>query len=237
MESTFKHNCRCQFPRYGSDESSITPIHSRQRKLSDHSPSLKCRRDLPEAVQPGFKIFNDLQRQDIRLGQVVQIGEALVLQPEDIQTGLVTRDDLLIAVFAPAAFRVVGFVPAFAPLVAVLRIVVGDELLQVVEAQRLLLQCVMNIGAVIKKPDLLRPGLLAGGVVVEEQHIRFHAVSIENAGGQAQYGVQIRGFQQLLAHRLARTALEQDVVRHDDCRASRGFHHAADMLHEVELFV
>ena len=67
---------------------------------------LQRRRNCPEAVQPRLEVLDDLFGQFIRFGQVIQIGEALVFQPENIQAGFVARNDLIIAELAPAAFGV-----------------------------------------------------------------------------------------------------------------------------------
>ena len=69
--------------------------------------------DSAEAVQAGFQILDDLGRQIVRLRQIVQIGQALVLEPENIQAGLVAGQNLLDVEFSPAPFRVFDFVPIF----------------------------------------------------------------------------------------------------------------------------
>ncbi|MNH21177.1 hypothetical protein D3C79_809740 [compost metagenome] len=86
-------------------------------------------------------------------------------------------------VLAPATFRVVSLVPGFLTIVAVLRVIAGDEILQILETQRLLLQRMMDVGAVVVDPDLSRPRFLAGRFVVEEQYIGLHALRVENASG------------------------------------------------------
>ena len=174
----------------------------RKQKAQNHYRSnyfySKPCRNIAKTVQPRLQVVDDLQCQFIRLGQIVQIGKALVFQPENIQAGFVTRDDLLVIEFSPAAFRIL-LAPGFLPLMAVERVVTADELLQILEAQRLFFQRVMDIGAVIEVPHFLSPRLFAGSTIVEEQHIRFHAVGVKNAGGQSQNGMQLGGFQQLLA--------------------------------------
>jgi hypothetical protein len=47
--------------------------------------------------------------------------------------------------------------------------------------------------------------------------------------------VKLCGLEQILPHRLACTALEQHVIRHNQGRATRGLKHGADILDEVEL--
>jgi hypothetical protein len=42
----------------------------------------------------------------IRFRKVVEIGEALVLEPEDVEVRLVARDEFVIRELAPAAFRI-----------------------------------------------------------------------------------------------------------------------------------
>ena len=119
----------------------------------------------------------------------------------------------------------------------VLRVVAVDEVRQILEAHRFFLQRMVNIGAVVVVPDLLRPGVRAGFVVVEEDHVGLDALRVEHAGRQAQDGVQVGVVQQLLADRLTGTAFKQHVVGNDDGSAASGLEHGANMLHEIELFV
>jgi len=58
----------------------------------------------PELLQRGFQIVHDLLRNHIRRRQVVAVCQCIVLEPENIQTGLVARDQLGAVVDAPAAF-------------------------------------------------------------------------------------------------------------------------------------
>ena len=108
----------------------------------------------------------------------------------------------------------------------VLRVVARDEIRQILEPHRLLLQRVVDVGAVIVVPDLFGPRVRAGFAVVEEDHIRLDAMGIEDAGGQAQDGVQVGVLQQLAPDRLPGPALEQHVVRHDHGGAPGGLEHA-----------
>ena len=85
---------------------------SRLRESGEH---------LAEAIESSFEVFDNFLSEIIRFWQVVEVGEALVLEPEDIEAGLVARDKLVIAEFAPAAFRVLVSIPSRFALVAVLR--------------------------------------------------------------------------------------------------------------------
>jgi hypothetical protein len=76
------------------------------------SSSIDGFHDLFEALGAGFKIFNNLFGQHIRIRQVVQISQALIPDPEDIQAGFVPGGDLVIAESAPPAVGVV-FRPGF----------------------------------------------------------------------------------------------------------------------------
>ena len=58
-----------------------------------------------EAGEAGFEGLDDLFDEIIGFGQVIQICQALVFEPSDVETGLVARADFLIAVAAPAAFQ------------------------------------------------------------------------------------------------------------------------------------
>ena len=170
-------------------------------------------------------------------GQVIQIGQVFVLEPEDVEADLVARPEFLITVAAPTAFRCVLLVPRCLTLVPVLRVVTAGEIRQVLEAHRFLLQRVVNVGAVVVVPDLLRPGARAGLAVIEEDHISLNPLRVEHAGRQAQDDVQVGVVQQLLADRLTGTAFEQHIVRHDNGSAAGGLEHRANVLHEIELLV
>jgi len=50
-----------------------------------------------------FQVFYDLPDQFVRLRQVAKIGQALVLKPEDVRAGFVSRDNLVVAELTPAA--------------------------------------------------------------------------------------------------------------------------------------
>jgi hypothetical protein len=50
--------------------------------------------DCPEAVKPCLQIVNDFRCKIVRLGKVVQVGEAFVFQPEHIKARLVAGDQL-----------------------------------------------------------------------------------------------------------------------------------------------
>ena len=41
-----------------------------------------------EAIQYGLQFFDDIRSQHIGVRKAVQVGEGLVLDPEDVQTGL-----------------------------------------------------------------------------------------------------------------------------------------------------
>jgi uncharacterized sporulation protein YeaH/YhbH (DUF444 family) len=73
-------------------------------------------------------VLDDLLLQNIRRRQIVQLVQAVVLQPEDVQTGLVARHQCPRSVNNGSARG--------DALVAVFRVVAGDEVVQVVQLQR-----------------------------------------------------------------------------------------------------
>ena len=91
-------------------------------KIRDMSFSLHIPVDrihnLPETVQARLKILNDLIGQNIRIWQVVQISQALIFQPEDIEVGFVPCQYFFIAEFSPAAFGI-RFAPCFLAFMAI----------------------------------------------------------------------------------------------------------------------
>ena len=63
--------------------------------------------ELGEALQCALEIFDDIRGEDVGGGEVIQIGEGLVLDPEQIEAGLVPGENVLLHVeAAPAAVRV-----------------------------------------------------------------------------------------------------------------------------------
>ena len=58
-----------------------------------------------------FKVFDDLFSKHIRIGEVVQICQAFVSDPEDVQTLFVTGDDIFIGKFVPPAVGIIFQLP------------------------------------------------------------------------------------------------------------------------------
>ena len=93
------------------------------------------------------------------------------------------------------------------------------------------------IGAEIIDPQLVGPRLGAAFLLVEEDHVGFHAGRIPDAGWQAQQGVNAAFLKQVAPHLLARAALEQHVVRHHHRGAAVDLQQRVNVLHEVQLLV
>ena len=116
-----------------------------------------------KAGQAGFQVFYDLLRQLVGFRQIVEVGETLILQPEDIEAGFITGCQFLVGVPTPAAFRVLPGIPRCFSLVPILRVVAVDELGQMLKTERLLLQRVVDVGAVLLAPSN-EPARLATGI-------------------------------------------------------------------------
>ena len=153
-----------------------------------------------EAEQASFDVVDDLVGQVGGLWQIVEIGEAVVLEPEEIETGFVAGNELFVGKFAPTAFRILLGVPRFLALVTIDRVVAIDEIAQIFQTQRLALERVVDIRPVVVIPNFLGRRFLASGTVVEEEHICLHPLGIEDARGQAKDGVQLGGFEELLSN-------------------------------------
>lgn len=120
----------------------------------------------PKALQCALEVFDDIIGQHVRRGQAVQIGKGFVLDPEDIETGLVPRKDVGNVEFAPAAIRII-FAPRFGAFIPILRMIAGDEVQQIGILHRMLFQRKVNVGAKIVDPDGLRLRFGAGRTLVE----------------------------------------------------------------------
>ena len=113
----------------------------------------------------------------------------------------------------------------------------GDEVVQVGARERIGLEAEFYVGTQVVNPQFFRPGSFAGRLAVEEEHVGFDALGIEDAGGQAQKGMDIALMQQFPAHGFAGPAFEEDIIRHDDRRAAVDLQQSLDVLDEVQLFV
>ena len=85
--------------------------------------ALQVGRDLGELVEGGLQVFGNLGGYDIGVGKTGRVFQTIVLEPEDVQAELVALEELVI-VEGPEA---VGG-PA---LVAVVRVIAGDKIVQI----------------------------------------------------------------------------------------------------------
>ena len=108
---------------------------------TDGTSAPQPQRHVPERGQGGLQVLDDFLLQHIGRWQRVKVVQAVVLKPEDIQTGLVARHQVGVAE-EPEAF-------GSDALKAVLRVVAGDEILQVINGCGLLIadlsQCNKNV--------------------------------------------------------------------------------------------
>ena len=76
-------------------------------------------------------------------------------------------------------------------LVAVAGAVAVDKLVEVGAGHALRLEREVLVGAQVVDPDGLGPGVLCAGLAVEEEHVRLHALGVEDPGGEAQERVDL----------------------------------------------
>ena len=96
---------------------------------------------LCELFQSGFQILRDLRGYDLRRLQVIRPFEAFVLEPEDVEVGLVAVHQFFVRE-APEPLRL-------APLASVLRVVAGDKVFKIAGRQGVLLQGEVDVRAQI----------------------------------------------------------------------------------------
>src|ERR1017187_503111 len=82
--------------------------------------------DQCELVERGLQVFDDLGSDDIGGRQIGGVFQAFVLEPKDVQAGLVTFDQVVIA----ERVELLGFLP----LVAIFGVVAGDKVVKVLAA-------------------------------------------------------------------------------------------------------
>ena len=100
--------------------------------------STQIPRDQPKLLQRRLQVLNDFLGDDIRRREVVGISQAFVLQPEDVQAGLVT----------------------------VVRLVAGDELVEILTPERGGLEREVLVGAQVV--ELLDVVAIAHPVVAQD---------------------------------------------------------------------
>ena len=74
----------------------------------------------------------------------------------------------------------------------------------------------MLVGAEVVDPQLLGPRFFLSRFVLQEQHVGFDALGVEDARGQAEQSVDVALLEQVRADGLSGSALEEDVVGDDD---------------------
>ena len=162
-------------------------------------------------------------------GKIGAFFQGFVFQPEDVEVHFVALDQF----FVGEDFEAL----AFFALVAVLRVVAGDEVIEVAALEGVFLEREMQVGAQVVDPELLRPRLFLRGFAVEEEDVGLHALRVEDAGGQAQQGVDVRLLEQFAPDGFARAAFEEHVVRQHHRRAAVLLEDGEDVLEEIELLV
>lgn len=95
----------------------------------------------------------------------------------------------------------------------------------------------MLVGAQVVNPELFGPRFFASRLAVEEDDIGLHSLGVEEAGGEAEDGMDIGLLEQVAADGFAGAALEEHIVRQHDGRAAVLLEDGEDVLDEVELLV
>src|SRR5690606_14653845 len=98
-----------------------------------------------------------------------------------------------------------------------------------------------HVGAQVVDPYVLGAVFVLvfvfGAALGKKQHIGFYALGVEDAGGQAQDGVQVALVHQVAAYVGADAGFEQYVVWQDHGGAATGFEVAVNVLQKGQLFV
>lgn len=160
-----------------------------------------------------------------------------VLIRGDIETQLVAAHNLVDSEATPTSIGVVVLVVGLIALIDMAGPVAFKEVGKVRLGHWVLLQRVVNVRTIVVNPHLSGLHALAAGTVLEEYNVSLYARLVEDTSRQAQDSVQVRGLQQLTAHRLTGTALEQYVVRYDNGSGAASFQDGMNVLNKVQLLV
>ena len=193
-----------------------------------------------------FEVVDDFLGDDVGIGEIGGVFEGIVFEPEDVEAGFVAGNEFVVVVCAPASiWFLVGpggcavVSVASSPLVrpVEMAIVAGHELIQIFALQWIGLEREVLVGAEVVDPELLGPGGLARRLLVEEEHVGFHALRIEEAGRQTQERVHIALVQELPPDSFPRPNYKEDVVWYHNRSATILFQQGFDVLDEIELLV
>jgi len=119
----------------------------------------------------------------------------------------------------------------------VLRVVAGNEILQVLILHGVCFQGEVHIGSQIIYPDSLSPWSLACRLSVEEEHVCLHALGIEYACRQPQEGVDVTLMEELPSNSFSSTTLKEHVVRDNNRCLAVHLQERFHVLHENGLLV
>ena len=84
-----------------------------QMILFASSDRLQGRSNGAEALQASLNVVDDFLSQVRGLREIVEIGEAVILEPEEVEAGFIAGNELVVAILPPTAFRVLFGVPGF----------------------------------------------------------------------------------------------------------------------------
>ncbi len=140
--------------------------------------------NLFKALDSRLQTLDNVARQNIRVGKIVQVGQAFILEPGDIQTGLVPRQDIFVGKSPPSSFRIGFRMIGFLAFADIFRTIARNKVTQVFQLQRVFLQGEVNVGPEVVYPDLFRPGCFCCRMIVEEQYIGLDALLVKTPVGK-----------------------------------------------------
>jgi len=185
-----------------------------------------------------LQIIGDLLSQNFRIWKVLAVFQRIVFEPEDVEVGFVAFDDLVVGEAAPATVGLLFLGPIAAAFGSrVFGFVERYELVEVGSLERVGFEGEVLVGAEVVDPQLLGPRFFLSWFVLQEQHVGFDALSVEDARRQAEQSVDVTLLEQIRADGLSGSALEEDVVGDDDRSSAVDFQERLDVLDEIELFV
>src|SRR5206468_9877398 len=139
-------------------------------------------------LQRRLQILGYLLSKNFRCRQICGIFEAVVFQPEDIQTYFIALHQFIVIEDFEAL--------AFMLLVTIVCIEARDEIREIVVLQTICLQREMLIRSQVINPQLVCPWLFSANALVEEENVCLHSLRIEDSGRQSQERMHIALLQQ-----------------------------------------
>jgi hypothetical protein len=133
-------------------------------------------------LERSFEVIDDFLGDDVGVGKVGRVFEGVIFEPEDVEAGFVSGNELAIVIGSPTAigflvglggFAVVAVASGWLIGPVVMAVVALHELVKIFALERIGFEREMFVGAEVVDPELLGPGSLARSFLSKKSTLAF----------------------------------------------------------------